>query len=160
MRPIPLLSALLTVLSLCGCNSVLDNRIPATAVNVQFKNTAIWDRYGATGPLDHQRFIKADRLPSGFPYDVSMATGYGGIMLICTANNELRAFDLACPVEVRPTTRIRFDADKIEFVCPQCHSTFHIETGMPMTGEAADRHYALQSYYIYPTTTGGYAISR
>ena len=65
---------------------------------------------------------------------------------------ELYVYDLACPVEARPTVRIEVAPGATEARCPQCGSTFDIygaTHGNPLTGPAADRGYALRRYHVH-----------
>lgn len=75
-------------------------------------------------------------------------TGYGGLLLTMDAMGNLVVYDLACPYEARPTTRLYVPTGQPYAECPECGSTFDIYTnyGNPRSGPAAERGYALQRY--------------
>ena len=76
-----LILLLITIIA-TSCDGGDRDRIPAAAVRVEFANQAMWDQYGVSGSFIHRRFILNQKIPAGFPYTLSSATGYGGLMLI------------------------------------------------------------------------------
>lgn len=161
MKKLGYILATLTVLLIAGCDAGDHDRIPAAAVFVEFKSQVVWDQYGVTGSFMHRRFIRNQNEPAGFPYTISSATGYSGLMLVTNEHATPFVYDLCCPVEINSNIRIEFDDENLCLRCPRCGSTYDISTGGPMTGPAADGRYFLQSYIIAPYgTAGGWRISR
>lgn len=140
-----------------GCDSVDDSRIPYSEVRLTFPTVGDWHIYGVQGDAAAARsYILTDRerVPAGFPFTALSRTGYGGILLAADVMGDLHAFDLACPVEIRPTVRISIDTDHLCGRCAVCGSTYDIfsNAGMPLSGPAQELGYALQRYSV---TYGG-----
>lgn len=152
-----------------GCHSVSDDRIPNMPVSIRLDNTGLWNTYGVSGFGSHRDFILSQRIPTGFPYSETSATGFGGVLLISgmdpftTTTDIPLAYDLSCPVERKPDIRVFIDDDTYVAVCPQCHSTYDVTMGGggPLSGPAAtgEYKYGLRKYSCYPATTGGYVIT-
>ncbi|HIX26595.1 MAG TPA: hypothetical protein H9859_03015 [Candidatus Barnesiella excrementigallinarum] len=155
-----LLLLIITITSIC-CDRGDRDRIPAAAVRVEFASQAMWNQYGVSGSFIHRRFILSQKIPTGFPYTLSSATGYGGLMLVTNEHAVPFVYDLCCPVEINSNIRIEFDEENLCLRCPKCGSTYDISTGAPMTGAAQEGRYFLQSYQIAPYgTAGGQLIFR
>ncbi|WP_302405682.1 hypothetical protein [Barnesiella intestinihominis] len=155
-----LILLLITIIA-TSCDGGDRDRIPAAAVRVEFANQAMWDQYGVSGSFIHRRFILNQKIPAGFPYTLSSATGYGGLMLITNEHGVPYVYDLCCPVEINSNIRIEFDENNLCLRCPKCGSTYDITTGGPMTGTAKEGRYFLQSYNIAPYgSAGGQLIYR
>ncbi|MCM1110197.1 MAG: hypothetical protein NC336_03210 [Clostridium sp.] len=140
-----------------GCKSVDDDRIPRVPVRIQFQTMGDWITYGVGGAGETRRFILATREPAGFPYTSLSATGYGGVLLVCDYDGQYRVFDLACPVECRPTVRINviMDSGTPRGECPECHSTYDVfRWGGPLGGTAARKGYGLTHYVVGPGLNG------
>lgn len=154
-----------------GCDTVEDDRIPNYPVSIQIDNAGLWNTYGVSGFGSHRSFILSNgtRLPSGFPYTSSSATGFGGVLLIegldpFSGNSSLPlAYDLACPVERQPTVRVEIETENYMAVCPVCGSVFDVtmQRGAPISGMAAtgETKYALKSYNCVAGSSGGYVIT-
>ena len=162
MRPFKTIRLLLSAtLWLTACDKNIYDRIPAAAVHIEI-DAARWVNYGVHGMADTQEFI-LNQSPAGFQYNVSSATGFGGVMLVGSAQNEILAFDLSCPVERSPQVRIHFDPDNLCARCEKCGSTYDVfsASGAPMSGEARTRRFFLQSYRVlYNAITGAYTVTR
>ncbi len=145
---------------LASCHHIDDERIPAVPVYVPFSSVGVWDLYGVSGAGDSRRFIMADREPANYPYTALTATGYGGVLLVSDIHSQPVAYDLACPVECKPTTRVRFDAETMVAECPVCHSTYDVVTnyGYPLSGPAAAHGYGLQVYAVSAGANGLYRV--
>ncbi len=168
---ITLLFICLTVFCLTGCETVDDERIPNLAVSINVGDAALWNTYGVAGFGSSRRFVLAQglRLPTGFPYNMQSATGFGGVLLIngmdpFTASTDVAlAYDLACPVECKPDVRVEIQGDLYEAVCPVCGSRYDVtmQGGAPLSGPAATgKHkYGLRRYQCLPTSLGGYVIT-
>ncbi len=76
-----LLAALLVGLLLSACEHIDDKRIPIAQVNIVFWTQADWIVHGVSGAGQHKRFIRAEKVPSNFPYTATTHTGYGGVLL-------------------------------------------------------------------------------
>lgn len=134
-----------------ACKSVDDDRIPPSPVRIEFPTVGTWQTYGVAGALDSRTFIKSERKPAGFPYSDMAATGFGGVILVCSFDNTPLAYDLSCPVEVRTDVRVAIDTETNTARCARCGSTYDIyRTGTPLSGPAADKGYALQRYRVVP----------
>lgn len=147
-------------LALVGCDRVDDDRIPPAAVHVAFNNVGEWNIYGVAGAGSYRYFIRPELQPPGFPYTALSYTGFGGILLIGDVHGTPVAYDLACPVECKPTVRIQVLPDEMRAQCPQCHSVYEIMTnhGQPISGPAAKHHYGLRKYYVGPGAGGQYML--
>lgn len=146
---------LIIPLIILGCHSVDDERIPYSEVHLVFTTVADWNIHGVKGDAaDYGRYIynpaTGTRLPADFPYNTMSRTGYGGILLVNDALGSPVAYDLSCPYEARPATRIEVPEGELFAVCPECGSTFDIYTnhGNPRSGPAAREGYALQRYSV------------
>ncbi|MDE5725548.1 MAG: hypothetical protein K2L91_08615 [Duncaniella sp.] len=149
---------LAAVLSLAGCSDpVDDNRIPYCEVHLTFRTVGEWHLYGVKGDAAaYERYVSTPslRLPADFPYTALDRTGYGGLLIVADVLGELHVYDLACPYECSPQVRIEVPAGELYARCPSCGSTYEVFSngGMPRSGPAAERGYALQRYSI---TSGG-----
>ncbi len=142
------------------CHSVDDDRIPPVEVYIPFQTQADWTVYGVSGACTSKRFIKQDRVPSDYPYQAMSYTGYGGVLLCSDIHGMPVAYDLSCPVEVRPDVRIVVDEDLQKAVCPKCHSIYDIFTnyGSPVSGPAAEDGFGLQRYRVGSGVQGQYMV--
>ena len=160
MRAVRLLTIAAVGAALAACHSVDDDRIPYMPVSLSFATQGDWVTYGVGGAVESKRFIKPSE-PAGFPYTTLSATGFGGILLVCDYNGEYRAYDLACPVEVRSSVRINVITNSGEprGECPVCHSTYDVfRYGGPLSGPAAKEGYALTHYFVGPGLHGEYML--
>ena len=165
---------LILVLALAGiltsCHNVDDDRIPAMPVNINLSDPGLWNTYGVAGFGLCRYFIPRLGQPAGFSYTVSTATGFGGVLLIMGMNpfsaetNVPLAYDLACPVECDPNVTVSVDSSTFEAICPKCGSHYDVtmQGGSPVSGPAFDgKHkYGLTRYQCFPTSMGGYMITR
>ena len=144
-----------------ACESIDSNRIPPYPVRIYFTAIGQWELYGVAGAGQYNSFIKSERKPQGFPYKAAEETGFGGVLLMKDPNGDLKAYDLACPVEAKRDVRIYVDTESPVAVarCPKCNSTYDIYSyGGPLSGEAHDKHYGLQRYNArIEITPGRYA---
>ncbi|MCI9284836.1 MAG: hypothetical protein HFJ91_03330 [Muribaculaceae bacterium] len=157
MKTIHFILLLLVVTLWSACDSVDDNRIPYCEVRLTFPTVGDWNLYGVKGDAaSYERYILAPgmRVPSAFPYTAMDRTGYGGLLLVADVLGDLHAYDLACPYEARPEIRLFIPEGELYAECPVCGSTYEVFSngGMPRSGPAADRGYALQRYSV---TSGG-----
>jgi len=77
--------------------------------------------------------------------------GYGGVLVINGMGGnqvDLFAYDLTCPVEANPNTRIVPDSTGVTARCPKCGTIFNIAdgTGAPKSGGTK---YFLKSYRVF-----------
>ena len=153
LRPLLIAAVAMAAAAVVSCESVDNHRIPAATVMVNFNTIGDWQIYGVNGAGQTRNFIRQTGEPFGFPYTVAEQTGYGGIMLVGDPLGEYLAFDLACPVEVKPDIRVVYDTstDKAGIVrCPKCGSTYDIYThGTPLSGEALRLKYGLEEYRVF-----------
>lgn len=116
-----------------------------------FNTEADWVIYGVPGAMSYKRFIREDRVPASFPYTASTYTGFGGVLLLSDVMGNAQAYDLACPVECKATTRVHIvPEDEFLAECPVCHSKYNVFSlaGHPVSGIAAERGYALRKYFV------------
>ncbi|MCM1522449.1 MAG: hypothetical protein NC039_07345 [Muribaculaceae bacterium] len=147
----------MSIIFISGCDSVNDDRIPYAEVYLNFPTVADWNIHGVKGDAAaYNIYIRQGntRVPSNFPYTDLDRTGYGGLLLVNDVMGNSLAYDLSCPVEAQPTIRLHVPADQAFAECSTCGSTYEIYTnhGMPRSGPAADRGFALQRYSV---TSGG-----
>ena len=143
------------MMAFAACDSVTDNRIPYADVHLTFHTVGDWNIHGVKGDAaDYNIYIYKPgttyRVPLDFPYTDLDRTGYGGILLVTDVVGECVAYDLSCPYEARPETRITVPVGELYAECPVCGSTFDIFTnhGNPRTGPAYDKGYALARYSV------------
>lgn len=159
---------LLASTALSGCHQLNDERIPHMAVSINLDNQGIWNSFGVHAYGEYNNFILygSTRLPAGFAYNSTSATGYGGVLLIYGQNAYSGdvgplAYDLSCPVERMPEVRVYIDHNTLEAVCPDCGSHYDVveAAGAPLSDPAKAMHYAMTSYRCYATINGGYIIT-
>lgn len=143
-----------------GCHHIDDDRIPVMPVYIPFSSVGVWDLYGVSGAGQYRYFIKSEGKPSNYPYTATSATGFGGVLLMSDIHSQPVAYDLACPVECKATTRIAVDSDELIARCPVCGSTYDVITnyGYPLSGPAAERGYGLQRYNVSLATGTTYMV--
>lgn len=97
------------------------------------------------------------------------STGYGGLLVFRTIQDEIYAYDLSCPYEKDKSITVHPETNG-EAVCPECGSVFvimygHVESGgimyglgTPRKGPATER---LQSYPVrtIPQRNGVFLIT-
>lgn len=149
MKAVKVIAAL-CLLVCSGCETINDDRIPVSAVNIPFVNEAQWNLCGVSAAMDWQYFIRNKRIPSDYAYTASCTTGYGGVLLVCDVLGNPAAYDLACPVERSSSVRLFINTDDMVAECPQCGSTYDVFSlsGHPLSGTAADKGYGLKCYHV------------
>lgn len=164
---------LISIFLVCtACQTVDDNRIPNMPVNIPIADIGMWNTFGVSGYGSNRNFIltsNGTRIPAGFPYTTTSATGFGGVLLIegvdpATASSGVPlAYDLACPVERESDVRVQIDPETYYAVCPVCGSQYDVTlgSGAPVSGIAATGtyKYGLKQYYCMPSGNGGYFIT-
>lgn len=154
---------------LAGCNTVDDDRIPSYPVNLNLASPDLWSTYAPAAYGDWREFIRELREPRNFPYTEKSATGYGGVLLVIGLNPYTLeagvpvAYDLSCPVEMKPDIRVRMQADAgplPEAVCPECGSHYDVveQGGAPKSGPALSGRLGLRRYECRQGIYGGYLI--
>lgn len=158
------LIALMTIGS--SCDPVNNHEVPRYVVNIDLGNYALWSTYGVTGLGDYRIFSRARHLPSNFPYNANVYTGYGGVLLMMgfdgiTSSYVPIAYDTACPVENQQDCNVGIDATTLEAVCPKCGSHYDVMMGGggPISGRALTYKYGLRPYTVRESKSGGYIIS-
>lgn len=164
---LPVVSAL-TLMHGAGCNTVDDDRIPSLPVNLNLASAEMWNTYAPAAYGDSREFIKSLRKPRNFPYTEKSATGYGGVLLVIGFNPYTleagvpMAYDLSCPVEMKPDIRVRMQSEGAvpEAVCPSCGSHYEVveQGGAPKSGPALSQKLGLRRYECRPGVYGGYLI--
>lgn len=147
------------ILSLTGCDSVNDNRIPYAEVYLSFPTVADWNVHGLKGDAaDYGIYIyrpqSGTRVPVSFPFNDLSRTGFGGLLLVNDVMGNTLAYDLACPVEASIAYTLTVPDGELYAECKHCGSTYDIYTnhGNPRSGPAADRGFGLTRYHV---TSGG-----
>lgn len=156
LNRLSIIIATTSALTISGCHSVDDERIPYAPVHLSFATIADWNQWVVKqqDAANSARFIYVPSIgnimPAGYPYKAADATGYGGLLLVTDALGNEVAYDLACPVEARPEVRLYVPEGEFYAQCPKCGSTFDLITnhGNPRSGPAADKGYGLQRYSI------------
>lgn len=159
MKTVIRILSLICVCLTAGCDNYDEERIPIRNVRIEI-NSAEWSVYGVHGYMEWNTFIR-NLLPTGFTWRGNEYSGFGGVLLVCGLENQLLAYDLACPVECQSNTRISVDEANGVAVCRQCGSTYDIFNGygQPISGTAREQKYGLASYSVIPSPTG-YVITR
>lgn len=162
-------SFLIPMLLCVGCNSINDDRIPNLAVSINLADPGLWNQFGVHGFGSYRYFIRPLLQPSGFPYTAASYTGYGGILLISGMDpftndtDAAMAYDMSCPVECQPETRVYIDTDTYQAVCPACGSCYDVAMagGAPTAGIAltGTHKYGLRRYQVLRANTGGFVIT-
>lgn len=149
------------VAAVSACHHLDDDRVPLMPVWLSFNTQADWTLYGTPAAMDHKLFVKADRTPANYPYTALDETGYGGVLLVCDVMGYPKAYDAACPVEVKRDVRVRIN-DDLKAECPVCHSTFDVFSldGHPLSGRAADEGWGLRRFSVGPGTRGETMVVR
>lgn len=142
-----------------GCDNYDDQRLPARPVHIEIYS-AQWSVYGVHGYMEWQTFVK-NSLPKGYSWAANSYSGFGGVLLICGLNNQLLAYDMACPVECKSNVQVTIDEEAGVAVCNACGSTYDVFNGygQPLSGRAQEKKYGLTSYQVTYTSTG-YLITR
>lgn len=148
---------------LCGCGDTADDsRIPNAPVHLDLGNQGYWDVYGVHGLGQSREFVNigGTRIPGNFPFNANSYTGFAGLLLVTDIENRPLVYDMCCPVERERTTRVRFDADKLLAVCPECKSEYNVceFSGSPVSGPAYAKRWGLRRYTVTPSPYGGYVI--
>lgn len=155
-----------------GCQTVDDDRIPNMPVNISIADVGMWNIYGVSGYGSNRNFIltgNGTRIPAGFPYTTTSATGFGGVLLIegldpfSAVSSMPLAYDLACPVERKYDVRVQVDPETYYAVCPVCESTYDVTlgAGAPVSGIAGTGNYkyGLKRYSCIASGNGGFYIT-
>lgn len=155
---IPVAAAVFMALCGFGCKGLHDDNVPAYPVYIAFPTSADWDLYGVKAALDTRIFIKAERVPSNYPWTALTETGCGGVLLACDILGDPVAYDLACPVEASPKVRLSVDRTELVARCAKCGSTYDIfqNYGYPLSGPAVKDRLALQRYRVQRGSVGSY----
>lgn len=153
LRHLAAVAGMALSVALAGCHSIDDDLVPPAQVSIAFTTEAQWSIYGAPAAMDCRMFVftASERLPKGFPYMASSATGFAGVLLVGDVNGTPRAFDLACPVDPKRNVRL-FINDDHEAQCPVCGSRYDVFSlgGYPVGGPAAEKGYGLRQYRVAP----------
>lgn len=98
------------------------------------------------------------RTPGGYDKITSVKKqtdriGYGGILIYHGLNDQMYAFDLACPKEVKRSVKVVPDSLVTgEAICPVCGSVFTVAygSGNRIAGDAPEglRRYRVQGNYM------------
>ncbi len=165
MRLRTALLAATALLASLSCHHLDDDRVPVMPVWLSFNTQADWQLYGTPAAMDAQLFLKQGNreewVPRQYPFAALSETGYGGVLLVADVMGTPKAYDAACPVEVKRTVRV-FINDKHEAECPDCHSTFDVFSldGHPLSGRAAQEGWGLRRFAVGPGSRGEYMVVR
>ena len=81
----PFILYLFLIILFSGCDKNDEYRIPVTTVRIEFRSSALWSQYGVHAFPDYQKFI-LNKITNKEFYNVSYATGYGGVLLVILIN--------------------------------------------------------------------------
>lgn len=139
---------------------IQDEQIKPYPVYLTFSQ-AEWLTFGVISIGNHRYFNKSQSLPANFIYKENFATGFGGILLVGGVGGEPYAYDASCPNEGDALVVVSIDRNSFEAVCPKCNSHFEVinGTGVPVSGPAYEKHYALKHYKSIKNSVGGYTIT-
>lgn len=162
-RPLLCLAAGAVIAAAISCDRLDDDRVPLHPVNITFTTVADWDICGVSGALTWREFIKSERKPAKYAYTAMTYTGFGGVLLVGDMLGNPRAYDLSCPVERKADVRVAIDPDdEYLAVCPVCGSRYNVFSlmGHPVSGQAAEKGYALRPYRVEAGRGTDYMIIR
>ena len=144
-----------------SCHHLDDDRVPLMPVWLSFNTQAEWTLYGTPAAMDARIFVKSGRVPADYPYTALDETGYGGVLLLSDVHGVPKAYDAACPVEVKRDVRVFINGSH-EAECPVCHSTFDVFSldGHPLSGRAAEQGWGLRRFGVGPGSRGEYMVVR
>lgn len=159
-----LFCTLAAVAGLPGCHSVdVKNSVVSDPVYIPFTGVGDWELYGVSGAMQSRAFVKWLDIPADYPYQEYCFTGFGGVLMTCTAMSNYCAFDMACPVEHSQNVRVEIDPDMNMAVCPKCGSVYDVfqmqePPGYPVAGPAREDGYGLTVYRVVFGVDGRYAL--
>lgn len=106
-----------SILAFClyGCDNYDDQRLPGPprAYRNLFGTVECLRRTRLYGIADLCKKLSAERLF----VDSQQLFRFGGVLLACGLNNELLAYDMACPIECQSNVRIEVDEEAGIAVC-------------------------------------------
>lgn len=147
MQGIRIMLLSLMTLLLLGCQGEVQYATPLRPVHYELYFATNGRALTATGG-----YMRITR-----PSTATSAIGFGGILVIhgfagSGTADYYYAYDLACPKELDPTNSLVVN-EKLEAVCPKCHSRFSIVYGggMPIQGPAQS---PLLPYRVLPIDGG------
>ncbi len=111
----------LLVLVLVGCDS-LNRKSPIPDMPVSMDLIILRDAPELMTPGNYKLYTKP---PYMYHY-----IGYGGILLFHDFNDEISAFDLACPHEAESTVRVDSLADGGIVTCRKCLTSYDVSFGI------------------------------
>ena len=151
--------ALLALVLGSSCDKIDNKVVPSFVVRIDLGSIALWNTYGVSGMGDYRIFSREKQLPSNFPYNVNIYTGYGGVLLMMGLEMPM-AYDLSCPVEMSRDVILTINPDNYDAVCPRCGSRFNPLTGAggPLSGVAINNKVGMRQYRVLPSN-GGYVIA-
>lgn len=140
-----------------SCSKIDDNMLPSYPVYINLSTPGYWDTYGVVSPGMYRIFNKNEGVPTNYPYNANIYTGYGGVLLVCDLfESAPRAYDMSCPVERRADVRISVDSSNYEAVCAKCGSRYDVMSGWgaPLDGKALSQKIGLTRYSVVKTGSG------
>lgn len=156
-RVLYIIGVVLSLFMAQSCTKISDDQIPSYPVMLNLSTAGYWQTYGVSSPGLYRTFIKSERIPSNYPYNANIYTGFGGVLLVGDIyTGEPVAYDLACPVERRADVRISVDESSYEAVCPKCGSHYDVMSGWgtPLSGKALTQKVGLSRYSVVKTGSG------
>lgn len=126
------------IVLVCSCTKTIESPIPYARVNL--KIDLRYEDKDLVGPYFHKEFTVAR--------NAGESVGYGGILVVCGAENTYFAYDLCCPNEA--PKKIRIEANDIgQAICPECGTLYDtgFGNGNPLKGVSK---YPLRRYNIIP----------
>lgn len=120
-------------LSCLSCTDEYDNPIPPAPVNLRLE-LMFKDKELKAIP-SYKEYTDRDINPG-----IGERRGFGGILVVHTVLGEYKAFDRACPYEVRANITVEVDDDKLYATCPQCGSKYEIGFGTGSRSEGVTTH--------------------
>ena len=157
-KTIYIIGVLLLIMYISACAKISDNQIPSYPVNLNLSTVGYWQTYGVTSPGTYKLFNKEERIPTNYPYNANIYTGFGGVLLVCDLYTSTPvAYDASCPVERRSDVRVSIEADdNYEAVCAKCGSHYDVMGGWgtPVSGKAYLQKLGLTRYTVVKTGSG------
>ena len=133
----------------CG-HEEMRQTIPFAHVNFRIDTSVGGRDHALRNPLTYKIFMENDRRT---PTD---RMGFGGLLIVSGFDNEIFAFDLACPFERNPNIRVVPNSNG-EAVCSSCGSVFITSFGLGTVRSGVARA-PLQRYRVYRQESGVFLV--
>lgn len=122
------MATVMIALQLVSCDDSYRSAIPDYPVQLDLNLTTTYPTFKNT--YNKTLIFETKRYQTDY-------LGYGGILVYIGFDGNYYAFDMSCPYEVKPGTKVRPN-DKGQAICDSCKTVFDISYGIanPISGPA------------------------